>query len=316
MLKRSMLVGVLALAMLGSVSAAAGAATARDSVVGSLVDNFFCPPGPFPCLTQSGVSFEVSSGPGGVNPAGTVEEFGTVRTFTGDIESRVRGSVTCVRVNGNLATVGVHFTQQTSGPPGAPVPFSTVYFLDDGGATTPDRYASQSVRTGPSTCPASPPSGVTYGPRSYFPGVTITKVGAGSRMVGKGAVATASYAYILGCDPTANANAPFELRYGSQRFRLTSTTSVVCWNDPDVPGPATGFDTMSGRGTGTLTPGPPATVTVEWTFVDGGAGGAKDSAQITLRNQFGDAVFFGALKPPGPFPGSGQATGNNTAQST
>src|SRR3954452_12344733 len=58
-------------------------------------------------------------------------------------------------------------------------------------------------------------------------------------MVGKGSVSsssnpTGSYAYIVGCDPTADANAPFELRYGSQRFRLTSTSNVVCWNDPDA----------------------------------------------------------------------------------
>jgi hypothetical protein len=137
------------------------------------------------------------------------------------------------------------------------------------------------------------------------------------RMVGKGSITgttggTASYAYIVNCDSSTNAGRPFEVRFGSQRFRLTSTSSVACTNDPAVTTPAAGFDTQTGSGTGTLTSGGPGTIT--WKFVDAGLGGASDSAQITIKNSGGTTIFSGSAAPPGKYPGSDQTTGNNTAQ--
>ena len=136
-------------------------------------------------------------------------------------------------------------------------------------------------------------------------------------MVGKGAITgstggTASYAYIARCNRAANTNAPFEVRFGTQRFRLTGTSSVACTNDPAVNTPAAGFDTQTGSGTGTLTTGGPATI--EWEFVDGGAGGANDLAQITIKDAANAVIFQGSAAPPGKFPGSTQTTGYNTAQ--
>jgi hypothetical protein len=138
------------------------------------------------------------------------------------------------------------------------------------------------------------------------------------RMVGKGAITgtvggTASYAYIVRCNSTANTNAPFEVRFGTQRFRLTGTSAVACTNDPAVsPTPSAGFDTQTGSGTGTLTSGGPGTI--QWKFVDRGAGGTGDSAQITIKNSGGTTIFSGTAAPPGKYPGSDQPTGNNTAQ--
>ncbi len=134
------------------------------------------------------------------------------------------------------------------------------------------------------------------------------------RMVGKGTVTsaggqTASYVYIVSCGSPANA---FEVRFGAQRFRLTSTSSVSCSDDPAVTTPAAGFDTQTGSGTGTLTSGGPATI--EWSFSDGGPGGANDRAQITIKNAANTVVFQGSAAPPGQFPGSTQTTGFNTAQ--
>ncbi len=51
-----------------------------------------------------------------------------------------------------------------------------------------------------------------------------------------------------------------------------------------------------------------------WRFVDGGSGGAKDSARIQIVNSAGTIIFQGVGAPPGKFPGSTQTTGFNTAQ--
>jgi hypothetical protein len=48
--------------------------------------------------------------------------------------------------------------------------------------------------------------------------------------------------------------------------------------------------------------------------VDGGAGGASDSASITIRNAGNAIIFHGSAAPPGALPGSGQATGLNIAR--
>ena len=151
-----------------------------------------------------------------------------------------------------------------------------------------------------------------------FKGVGGTSVIPVRRMVGKGTVTgggtTAAYSYILNCDAAANENAPFEVRFGSQKFRLDTASAVSCTDDPGVPTPTAGFDTQTGTGTGTLTTGGPGTV--QWKFVDGGTGGANDSVQLTIKDAGGATVFTGTGSPPGAFPGSDQPTGRNTARRT
>jgi hypothetical protein len=143
-------------------------------------------------------------------------------------------------------------------------------------------------------------------------------MGLAQRMVGKGSLTgttggTAAYAYILNCDPTSNAGSPFEVRFGTQRFRLTSASQAVCVRR-GVPFDC-GGTTMIGSGTGTLSNGGPGTI--DWGFCDGGPGGASDTAVIQIRNATGTLIFSSPLAPPprpGPFPGSTQPTGNNTIQ--
>jgi hypothetical protein len=157
----------------------------------------------------------------------------------------------------------------------------------------------------------SPPASVF---RSYTIRVRTGTPPAG-RMVGKGSVTgvggTADYAYILRCSGP-NTNAPFEVRFGSQRFRLTSTDHVSCRDNPAVPTPAIGFDHMVGEGSGTLTTGGPGRI--QFVFTDGGTGGANDSVSLVIKDAAGADVFQGTARPPGKFPGSDQPTGNNTAQ--
>ena len=81
-----------------------------------------------------------------------------------------------------------------------------------------------------------------------------------ARIVGKGAIngipgGAAAYAYIVGCYAPANTGAPFEVRFGSQRFRLSHTAAVECSDDPTVSSPVGSFDTQVGTGSGTLTSG-------------------------------------------------------------
>ena len=126
-----------------------------------------------------------------------------------------------------------------------------------------------------------------------------------ARIVGKGSLSgggkTASYAYIVRCDPAANATAPFEVRFGTQRFRLTGTSSVSCTDDPAVTTPAAGFDTQTGSGTGTLTTGGPATI--QWKFVDGGAGGAT----TVHRSRSGTPPTRSSSRAARPHPASSPA---------
>jgi hypothetical protein len=103
------------------------------------------------------------------------------------------------------------------------------------------------------------------------------------------------------------------VRFSGRRFRLTSATSLSCTNDPSLTVPSAGFNTQTGTGTGTLTPG--GTGSVRWKFVDAGLGGEGDSAEITVLDASGNPLFAGTAAPPGAFPGSSQPTGNNTAQS-
>jgi hypothetical protein len=141
------LVVVLAVAMALHGTAAAQTPVG-DSVTGSLL------------LTPAGTSadeilryfFDVRSGPVGENPSGTV----TLESGRFVVD---RGTVTCLAVNGNRASIGVSFTGA-----GFIEPYGTVVFVDDLGGEGEDRIAVQvfvSPSTGPTVCPTELPPGVT-----------------------------------------------------------------------------------------------------------------------------------------------------------
>ncbi len=156
---------------LGSIGRIAAApAPPEDSVLGLIHTE---PPCPFPvCIQQPRYIFDVSSGTSGENPVGSVK----YQTGERAGEQTETGSVSCVYVSGKRATVGVEFAGFAF-PPRA-----EVIFLEDNGSVTQDRFGVQRLPAGsaPTTCPQSPPAGITLGPAypgvggGTEPGVTIT----------------------------------------------------------------------------------------------------------------------------------------------
>jgi hypothetical protein len=255
-------------------------------------------------------SFDAVSDAGGGNPSGRV------RYRRGGITGlNTSATVVCLAVSGNTAVIGFVGTIEPEIGPAPQRVVGELVVADNGpGSSGLDTLGLSERITDTGTANCSAPGPIQ--PRRVGGDVIVHP--ARARMVGKGSLlvngppAPASYAYILRCDAASNSNAPFEVRLDTQRFRLTSASSVRCTDDPAVPTPAGGFDTMTGTGTGTLTTGGPGTVS--FTFVDGGAGGANDRVSITITDASGFRFFGGTAAPPGKFPGSDQATGNNTAQ--
>jgi hypothetical protein len=253
------------------------------------------------------VTFDARSGPSGEIPSGSV-------VLDRDAFQH-ESVVTCLKVSGNRARVGGRIVTSTE-------PFligwTANWEVVDGGTGGTDAVTVGNVSTtgAPPSCNLTQPvSGAAFSP--IVSGDLVVTDAHPARMVGKGAMngipgGTASYAYNVGCYAPGNTSAPFEARFGSQRFRLTGTVAVECSDDPTVSRPAGRFDTQVGTGSGTLTSGGPGTIT--WGFVDGGSGGANDSARIQIVNATGTIIFQGVAAPPGKFPGSTQATGYNTAQ--
>ena len=141
------------------------------------------------------------------------------------------------------------------------------------------------------------------------------------RMVGKGLVASANgraglaYAYILRCD---GSDPRFGLRLDGFTFQIEATPVISCTDDPAVSTPAAGFDTQTGTAVGSIrrvdAPFGAVPGTLEWEFVDGGTGGANDSARISILTAAGTPFFEGSAAPPRAFPESTQTTGYNSAQ--
>jgi hypothetical protein len=255
-------------------------------------------------------SFNAVSDAGGANPSGQVGyRFGGPGTGY-----NVSATVVCLSVSASTAVIGFQGAINRPFVPPQPV-VGELVVADNGPADSGLDTVGAAERDPGSGLPDCSAPGPVQ-PRQVTGDVIVQP--ARARMVGKGSLAgvpaTASYAYILRCDAASNANAPFEIRFGSQRFRLTATSSVFCTDDPAVPTPAAGFDTMTGIGTGTLTGVGPRMV--QFRFVDGGTGGANDAAEILI---FGEGpppqrILIVRGAPPGRFPGSDQATGNNVAQ--
>jgi HYR domain len=254
------------------------------------------------------------SDPNGSNATGRIDVSGSPYDF--------EGRVTCLNVVGGRATVGGVILRGEFGTP-EEQGFLLV-FNDTGGGAAPDQVVTfgggPDFPAPPSSCPA-PATFNSESPLDFL-GTLVAhdvKPPPSGRMTGRGSVSggglTASYAAIVRCNNAENANAPFEVRFGNdRRFRLSSVSSVACTNDPAVPTGAAGFDTQTGAGAGRVRTGDfgfgdPATI--QWKLVDGGAGGARDSVEITIRDAGGAILFHGLAAPPGAFPGGG--AGSNTA---
>jgi hypothetical protein len=147
----------------------------EDAVDGLLYTAAPCDPPELGC-TKPRYVFRVSSGRSG--------QIGDVRYFEGERGGLVlqTGSVSCLRVEGNRAAIGVEFA---AGEQGTLAPRAAVIVVEDNGVVTADRFAVQNVPAGsaPSTCPS--PAGLALGPafgelaRSTDPGVVVIDVTAG-----------------------------------------------------------------------------------------------------------------------------------------
>jgi streptogramin lyase len=139
----------------------------QDAVDGTIYTEAPCGE-PFGC-TPPRYTFRVSSGPSGEHPIGTVtyREGERSSTFT------QTGRVTCLRVDGRRAAVGVEFTAFFPGGPSR----AAVIVVEDDGVATVDRFAVQNLRAGsaPSTCPspAEIALGPAFGPSPTSPGVVV-----------------------------------------------------------------------------------------------------------------------------------------------
>jgi hypothetical protein len=142
------LVGTVLLLATTAPTPAAAQLPVGDSVTGSLL------------LTPAGTSadftvryfFDARSGAAGEDPSGTV----TLQSGRFVVD---RGTVTCLAVNGNRASIGVSFTGAGFVPPRG-----EVIFVDDLGGEGEDRIANQvfvAPSTGPTICPTELPAGVT-----------------------------------------------------------------------------------------------------------------------------------------------------------
>jgi hypothetical protein len=153
--------GIALAVLFGLPGVSAGQGAAEDSVTGfAFVTPQVCLPTPPPqCLVPDNYYFDAHSDPAGENPRGTV-------VFSTGERLGLRqdpGSVTCLAVTGSKASIGVNF----AGLDFENVPHAAVVFVEDNGGAGEDRLGVQDLPAGssaPSTCPASPPAGVTLGP--------------------------------------------------------------------------------------------------------------------------------------------------------
>ena len=136
------------------------------------------------------------------------------------------------------------------------------------------------------------------------------------RMVGKGTITdaagvAASYVYIHECTPLVIDSLPapsppfrlpvIEVRFGTQRFRNSGLEDHVGLLGRSSCGHA-GGRLRHPRGVEHRLPrnwrGHWRVRFMEWKFVDGGAGGANNHAQITIRNAANNAVVFQGSRHP------------------
>jgi hypothetical protein len=146
----------------------ADAQTPGDSVTGILAVTeqqcFVTPPDPpFPgstrCIAPNRYLFDVHSGPNGEAASGTVD------FVVGERQSTFFefGSVSCLAVTGNRASIGVDFADFPGGPPVR----SALLYVEDLGGEGQDKIAIQDLAPGvsaPSVCPAVRPPQIPLQP--------------------------------------------------------------------------------------------------------------------------------------------------------
>jgi hypothetical protein len=148
---------VVAVALWAAATGAAQAPT-RDSVTGALaIEPVQCGVN---CFSPPRYVFNASSGPSGENPTGTVN-FATGERLGLVVDI---GSVTCLRVIGRAATIGVNFTDFIGQL------YSAVLFVEDKGGEGDDLIAVQHLPgLAPPVCPAERPPGLTLEPTFAHP---------------------------------------------------------------------------------------------------------------------------------------------------
>jgi hypothetical protein len=127
-------------------------------------------------------------------------------------------------------------------------------------------------------------------------GVTVPVTATG-RMTGGGSVFTSAgirvtHGFEIHCDVTDVPN-NLEINWdGGNNFHLDVLDTAVCTQTPAIQAPPNApFDTFKGTGTGKLNSVPGATI--EFTFVDGGEPGTKDTATYLIKNAQGTQLFVG-----------------------
>ena len=132
------------------------------------------------------------------------------------------------------------------------------------------------------------------------------------RMVGKGSQGSNAWAFTITCQTGSASQNPWELRDAANVYRLTNVTDRACTDDPAITpaDPSKPFDTITYTGTGTKNgvPGYKFAVVAK----DGGVGGTNDTTAIEIKTP-ADAPEKSISGTPGPFPGSTQPLGRNTA---
>jgi hypothetical protein len=114
---------------------------------------------------------------------------------------------------------------------------------------------------------------------------TNRMAGAGERVLARSV--QVRHAFDIRCDARRRRQ-KLEVRWGSgERFRLARLTNVTCNDDLNIgsAAPAAGFDTVTGRGRGSLNGRRGATI--RFRFVDLGGPGRRDVADIHVRKAAG-----------------------------
>jgi hypothetical protein len=124
--------------------------------------------------------------------------------------------------------------------------------------------------------------------------VPVTAIG---RMTGGGSVFTAdgtrvTHGFEIHCDVTDVPNT-LEINWApANNFHMDVLDTAVCTQTPAIQAPPDApFDTFKGTGTGKLNGVPGATI--EFTFVDGGEPGTKDTAAYLIKDSHGTVLSVG-----------------------
>jgi hypothetical protein len=105
------------------------------------------------------------------------------------------------------------------------------------------------------------------------------------------------------CD-AAQSTLPSIVQWGGMKFTKTSVTQSSCFDDPAIPGtPPSGFDSQTGKANGTLQNSAPATL--DWKYVDGGAGSSpNDKVTFVVKDAGSNTLLSVSEQTAGPLSGT------------